>query len=259
MRALLDNTDDQSSCSVGQGASLVRVAAIGDIHIDERSAGRLRTHWLGLAEHADILLLAGDLTQLGTASQAKLLAAELDGLPVPAVAVLGNHDYHANEPERVRQVLESIGVIVLEGESATFEFNGETLGIAGVKGFGGGFRGANGHKFGEVEMKRFIEATEAAADALGLALARLTTHYKVALTHYAPVLETLKGEKAEILPFLGAWQLETAIDSGRADFAVHGHAHYGSPVGRTGGGIPVYNVALPLLRAPYRVFALPLT
>ena len=238
---------------------MIRVAAVGDIHIDERNAGRLRPHWRELADHADILLLAGDLTHLGTAQQAKLLAAELDGLTVPAVAVLGNHDHHANQSDVVRRELELAGVTVLEGASATFAFNGETLGVAGVKGFGGGFRGASGHKFGEMEMKRFIEATEEAADALGMALARLTTQFKVALTHYAPIADTLKGEKPEILPFLGAWQLGTAIDSGGANFAVHGHAHYGSPEGRTSGGIPVYNVALPLLREPYRVFTLSAT
>jgi hypothetical protein len=45
---------------------------------------------------------------------------------------------------------------------------------------------------------------------------------------------------------------------------VHGHAHNGSLEGRTTGGTPVYNVALPLLRKaqhgdqlPFRILPIP--
>ncbi|HYC00966.1 MAG TPA: metallophosphoesterase [Candidatus Limnocylindrales bacterium] len=235
---------------------MIRIAAVGDIHVAEDSHGRLRPHWMKLDEHADVLLLAGDLTNLGNQAQAEVLASELRDLPVPAVAVLGNHDYHADAPDGVRRALEGVGIIVLEGESVTLDVAGCRVGIAGTKGFGGGFTGACGHNFGEPEMKAFMQLTERTASALERNLRQLDADYKIALVHYAPVKDTLAGERMEIYPFLGAYQLGEAIDRGGAHLAVHGHAHHGAEKGVTPGGVPVRNVSMPLLKRPYAVYTL---
>lgn len=235
---------------------MIRIAAVGDIHVGEDTHGRLRPHWLTLDQHADVLLLAGDLTNVGSRKEADALIEEVRDLPVPVVAVLGNHDYHCDNPLGVRHALEAIGVIVLEGETVTLELGRCTVGIAGSKGFGGGFAGACGHKFGEPEMKDFIRVTEEASHRLEANLRSLQTDYRVALLHYAPVKDTLAGERLEIHAFLGAYQLGEALDSAGCDLALHGHAHHGTEKGMTPGGIPVRNVAMPLIKRPYAVYTL---
>jgi Icc-related predicted phosphoesterase len=235
---------------------VIRIAAVGDIHVGEDTHGRLRPHWLTLDQHADVLLLAGDLTNVGSRKEADALIEEVRDLPVPVVAVLGNHDYHCDNPLGVRHALEAIGVIVLEGETVTLKLAGCTVGIAGSKGFGGGFAGACGHKFGEPEMKDFIRVTEEASHRLEANLRSLQTDYRVALLHYAPVKDTLAGERLEIHAFLGAYQLGEALDSAGCDLALHGHAHHGTEKGMTPGGIPVRNVAMPLIKRPYAVYTL---
>jgi Icc-related predicted phosphoesterase len=236
---------------------VIRIAAVGDVHFAEDSAGRLAPYWSHLAKHADVFLLLGDLTNIGNRAQARALADELAVVEVPMVAVLGNHDFHCGAPEEVRHALESVGAIVLEGGAVTLRIRDRTLGIAGVKGFGGGFPGACGHAFGEPEMKEFMRLTERSAGQLERALGELTAaDYRVALTHYAPVKDTLAGERLEIYPFLGAFQLAEAIDRAGADLALHGHAHHGAERGVTPRGVPVRNVAMPLIRRAYAVYEL---
>ena len=139
----------------------MRIAAVGDVHLGEDSRGLLRPALDRIAEHADVLLLAGDLTRHGTLEEASVVAEEFAGLDVPVVTVLGNHDYHSDVPDAITALLEEVGIAVLEGTSARFELPGGTLGVAGVKGFGGGFAGKSGSRFGEREMKDFIEHTVA--------------------------------------------------------------------------------------------------
>jgi Icc-related predicted phosphoesterase len=235
---------------------MIRVAAIADVHFSEDSRGVLSDHWSRLHRAADILLIGGDLTTHGADTQAAVLAQELEVVGVPVVAVLGNHDYHSDQEKRVRRQLERKGVMVLEGEHATFTVNGRTIGVAGTKGFGGGFAGASGTAFGEPEMKAFIRHTERMAGRLEENLRALRTDYRIALLHYSPVKDTLAGERLEIYPFLGSYLLAEAIDSAGADLVVHGHAHHGTEKGLTARGIPVRNVALPLLRCAYTLYNL---
>jgi Icc-related predicted phosphoesterase len=235
---------------------MIRIAAVGDIHFAEDTRDHLRPHWARLRECADVFLLSGDLTNLGNRAQATALAEELKAAEVPVVAVLGNHDYHAGEPEVVRRSLERAGVRVLEGESITLRVGACTLGIAGSKGFGGGFAGACGHAFGEPEMKSFMWVTERAALELEASLRELRSDYRVALLHYSPVKDTLAGERLEIFPFLGSYRLAEALDRAGADLAIHGHAHNGALKGLTPRGIPVRNVAMPLIKRPYVIFTL---
>jgi Icc-related predicted phosphoesterase len=235
---------------------MIRIAAVGDIHYDKGSSGRLTKYFSGLRDTADILLLAGDLTQLGTIEEITVLAEDLGECEIPIVAVLGNHDYHSDLGDKVSEILTEAGVTVLEGTAVTFRFGSSTVGIAGSKGFGGGFVGACGSDFGEKEMKAFIRFTKNRAEALKTALAGLETDYKIALTHYSPVAETLLGEKKEIYPFLGSYLLAEAIDRGGADIAFHGHAHHGVEKGLTPGGIPVRNVAFPVIRHAFNIYNL---
>jgi len=215
----------------------------------------MRAQWEGLSERADVLLLAGDLTQHGLYDEARVLAEEVAGLGVPVVAVLGNHDYHKCEEDRIRRVIEDAGVTVLEGESIVLYVRGRRVGIAGVKGFGGGFAGACGSEFGEEEMKAFIRHTKTCALALREHLRAIADcEVRIALTHYAPSKTTLVGERLEIYAFLGSYLLGEAIDQVGCHLAVHGHAHLGTEHGVTSGGVTVRNVAQPVIRHAYNLY-----
>jgi Icc-related predicted phosphoesterase len=236
---------------------VIRVGAVGDVHMAEDNRGRLRPALDRIAEHADVLLLAGDLTKHGTLDEARVVADEFADLAVPVIAVLGNHDHHGDVPGRIAALLAERGIQVLDGESVVVPVNGRRLGVAGVKGFGGGFAGRCASAFGEPEMKAFVHRTTEAADRLRTALAELTPEradVTVALTHYSPVADTLRGEPPEIYPFLGAYQLAEAIDATGTDLALHGHAHFGCERGVTPGGVRVRNVAQPVIDAAYRVY-----
>ncbi len=235
---------------------MIRVAGVGDVHLDADVLGRYRPALEQLPECADVLLLAGDLTRHGTVAEARCVAIEFGALGVPVVAVLGNHDYHADQPAEVTSVLEDAGITVLEGTGTVLPLNGTRLGVAGAKGFGGGFAGRCASDFGEPEMKAFIRTTMGIAERLGHTLRGLECDVLVALTHYAPIPETLAGEPPEIYPFLGSYLLGQAIDSAPTALALHGHAHHGSERGTTPGGVRVRNVAHPVIKQAYSVFHL---
>lgn len=235
---------------------MIRVAAAGDVHLAPDIRGRMRPHLDGIGEHADVLLLAGDLTQHGTVFEAEVVADEFADLGVPVVAVLGNHDYQSDRPGEITALLRGSGMIVLEGDGVVLDLPGGRLGVAGTKGFGGGFPGRSGSEFGEPEMKAFVRHSRELAEDMGEALRALDADFRVALTHYSPVAETLAGEPPEIYPFLGSYFLAEAADSANADLCLHGHAHAGSECGTTPGGAPVRNVALPVLQRAYAVYGL---
>lgn len=236
---------------------MIRIAAVGDVHMDEDVVGRFRPALERLPNHADVLLLAGDLTRYGTAAEARCVATEFGGLSVPVVTVLGNHDYHCDETPQVVRILEYAGITVLEGNGIVLDCpDGRRLGIAGTKGFGGGFAGRCASEFGEPEMKDFIRTTMKSADQLAAALRDLDCDLRVALTHYSPVADTLAGEPLEIYPFLGSYLLGEAIDSVPTALAIHGHAHRGRERGTTPGGVRVRNVAHPVIKQAYSVFHL---
>lgn len=237
----------------------VRFAAVGDIHVTRDSAGTLRAFFAQACENAHALLLCGDLTDYGTAEEAHVLADELAAVPVPVVAVLGNHDYESGSPQQVTEALTRVGVRVLDGEACEIE----GVGIAGTKGFAGGFgRGSLG-AWGEPAIKLFVQEALHEAMKLEAALAKLRTPRRIALLHYSPIAGTVAGEPPEIFPFLGSSRLEDPLLRYPVDAVFHGHAHRGTLEGRTINGVPVYNVARPLLqrsypdRPPFRLFELP--
>lgn len=239
----------------GDGApSVVRIAAVGDLHVGTDTPGTIRDAMQHVAERADLLLLAGDLTQHGRLEEGRMVAEEVRALGVPTLAVLGNHDYHEGQHDRITGMLESAGVEVLEGRSSVREVRGRSVGVAGVKGFGGGFAGACGSEFGEDEMKAFIRHTKRTAERLEDRLRALETDIVIALTHYSPSKGTLVGEKLEIYPFLGSYLLGEAIDRAGCNLALHGHAHLGTERAVTPGGIPVRNVARPVIKLSYRIY-----
>lgn len=239
---------------------MIRIAAVGDIHMSPDNEGSLRPAFETLPDCADVLLLAGDLTRHGTAEEARVVAREIKDLAVPVVAVLGNHDHHDDQPDLVAEIIRDAGAHVLEGE-ATVVGNGDTLiGVAGTKGFGGGFVGRCAGEFGEPVMKEFVRYSRRRAETLRTALEELGERecdVRIALTHFSPVADTLVGEPPEIYPFLGSYLLAEAIDTAGADLAVHGHAHSGTEHGRTSGGVRVRNVAQPVIGGAFHVYCLP--
>jgi Icc-related predicted phosphoesterase len=235
---------------------MIRVAAAGDPHFDRNSRGRFSRYWPELDGKACVFLLSGDLTQIGLAEEARVLALDLAECPVPVVAVLGNHDYHMNQQEEVKGHLREAKVHVLDRSSTTLTLADCRLGIYGTKGFGGGFMGACCSEFGERETKAFIGHTKMIARDLHTGLENLDTDYKIALLHYSPTTQTLLGEKKEIYPFLGSYLLAEAIDKGGADVVFHGHAHRGTEHGKTPGGVPVRNVAQHVIRHAFKIYSL---
>ena len=241
--------------------SHLRIAAVGDLHVSKNSQGTFQTLFSQISGAADVLLLCGDFTDYGLPDEARVLVRELNAaLKVPVIAVLGNHDFEGGKPQEIRQILVDGGVTVLDGEAT--EVHG--VGFAGVKGFAGGFgRGALG-PWGEQAIKAFVQEAVDEALKLEAALARLRTQKRVALLHYSPVRSTVEGEPPEIFAYLGSSRLEEPINRYRVNAVFHGHAHRGTPEGRTSTGIPVHNVSMPLLqrvnpdRPPFLIVEVPL-
>ncbi len=237
----------------------IRFAAVGDIHVHADSAATLREFLAQASDEADALLLCGDLTDYGTAEEAKVLADELAAMSIPVVAVLGNHDFESGTPEVVSDALARVGVRVLDGAACEIE----GVGIAGVKGFAGGFGRASLGAWGEPAIKLFVQEALNEAMKLESALAKLRTPNRIAMLHYSPIAGTVQGEPVEIFPFLGSSRLEEPLLRYPVDAVFHGHAHRGTLQGRTINGVPVYNVARPLLlhhrpdAPPYFLYEVP--
>lgn len=221
----------------------IRIAALGDIHFDGAAQSGLRELFAEIDRTADILVLCGDLTTHGRPEQIRALIGELSGVQIPMVAVLGNHDYESDAADVIGAMLRERGVHLLDGDYVVVD----GIGFAGTKGFAGGFgRGALA-AFGEPLIKQFAQAAIDEAIKLENALRNLKTRTKVAVLHFAPVLDTVLGEPEIIFPFLGSSRLAQPLDMVGATVVFHGHAHHGTHRGRTPGGIPVFNVSLPLL------------
>lgn len=223
----------------------LRVAAVGDLHCRDDQQGRFRLFVRLVNANAEILVLCGDLTDRGLPEEARILAEELSSLRIPCVAVLGNHDYDHGQERQVVAELTRVGVRCLDGDHWVFD---KVLGIAGVKGFGGGYNAATLQAFGEVQTKSFVQETVSESLKLEAALGQLDTPKKVVVMHYSPIPGTTEGENPELRPFLGCSRLMGPVDRYGANAIFHGHSHHGSLRGSTDKGVPVYNVAMPLLR-----------
>jgi uncharacterized protein len=236
---------------MSEAKSTVRVAAIADLHVKEDTTVSYRHLFNEAAQEADIMVLAGDLTDLGKPREAELLAEDLRGCGVPIVGVLGNHDYECEAEEEVARILREAGVHLLDGQMV--ELKG--VGFAGVKGFIGGFGKRMLGSFGEPAIKEMVNEAVRESIKLENALRQVKAERSLAILHYAPVVETLDGEPLEIYPFLGSSRLGETIDRFKVGAVVHGHAHRGCYEGRTPGGVPVYNVASHVEKPSGRAYA----
>lgn len=237
------------------GEPAVRIAATADVHAREGDAERLRSIVEEAVREADVLIIGGDLTDLGRPEQAEVLLEALEGSPVPIVATLGNHDHESGLADEVSRVFTRAGVHLLDRSSVVID----GVGFSGVKGFCGGFDRNLANPFGENLFKDWVNEGIEDARALESELCGLEAQRRVAVLHYAPIRATVEGEPPEIHAFLGTSHLAHALDEGRATIAFHGHAHAGSFEGRTPGGVPVFNVSVPVLEQsgfgrPYHVF-----
>jgi len=224
-----------------------RIAAVADVHVREGDKGKWTDFFKEVSARADVLVIAGDLTDTGDEMEAQVLAEELKACAVPVVAVLGNHDYEKGRHKLIRQILLKAGVHILDGEAIVIG----DIGFAGVKGFGGGFDKQMLSFFGEGAMKAFVQ--EAVDEALHLdrALTRLDAEQrdikKIAVLHYSPIKETVMGEPQSLFPFLGCSRLAEPLNRHKVLAAFHGHAHLGTLEGHTSDGVQVYNVSIPIL------------
>lgn len=230
----------------------LKIAAMGDLHVKEDQNTSFRELFGEISQSADVLVITGDLTDLGKPREAEILAEDLRACSVPVVAVLGNHDYESAAAEEVSQILRHAGVHLLDGQAT--EIDG--VAFVGVKGFIGGFGRRMLGSFGEPAIKAMVAESVNEAIRLENAMRQVRTERVVVVLHYAPILETVAGEPPEIFPFLGSSRLAETIDRFQMSAVVHGHAHRGAYEGRTPGGAPVYNVAAHVEKPTGRPYAL---
>ncbi len=226
----------------------VRVAAIGDLHVQEDSVAPYREMFAEISANADVAVLCGDLTNFGKTKEAEILAEDIKSCSIPVVGVLGNHDYECGQPQKVCEILHSAGMKVLDEQAVEIE----GVGFAGVKGFLGGFGRGELAPFGEPIVKAFVDEVMNEARKLENQLRALRTDRSVAVLHYSPIVQTIEGEPSAIFQYLGSQRLCEPIDRfDHVKAVVHGHAHHGTYEGRTPMGKPVYNVAQFVLKPKF--------
>jgi len=226
-------------------AKKVRIAAASDLHYSKHSKNAMKDLFEAASANADVLLLCGDLTDYGLTEEAEILAQDIRAyVRIPTLGVLGNHDFESGTADAVREIMEDVGVNMLDGECA--EVNG--VGFAGVAGFGGGFGRHMLNAWGEVLIKQFVQASVEETLKLEQALTKMEVEHRVVLMHYAPICQTVQGEPLEIYPFLGSSRLEEPLNRFQVISCFHGHAHKGAPEGHTSAGVPVYNVSVQVMR-----------
>ena len=236
-------------------STTLRIAAAGDVHASELHRERIEQAFASL-DGIDVVLLAGDLTAHGEPEEAEILARACRGVEAVVLAVLGNHDVHSDKGDELVRILGDAGVRVLDAESTSCSVNGVQVGIAGTKGFVGGFPGSSLPDFGEPLLRRVYAATSEEVAALERALQEIIdADLRIVLLHYSPVADTLEGEPPGIHAFLGSARLGIPIAEYQPDLVVHGHAHAGTFEGRIG-ETPVYNVAIHVTGQDFYVFEL---
>jgi uncharacterized protein len=233
----------------------MRIGATADLHFFSPKYGVIQELLAEVRDQADLLVVAGDLTNYGKPPEMEQLLNSFVRLRLPIVAVLGNHDYESGQQTELIRMMTDAGIKLLDGTA--YERDG--VGFAGTKGFPGGFGRGALTAFGEPEVKAFVQGAIDEALKLERAMSQLRTAKRVVVLHYAPIADTIRGEAQEIYPYLGSSRLAEVIDRHGADIVFHGHAHHGSPDGKTTAGVPVHNVALAILQnqqppAVFRIF-----
>lgn len=229
---------------------MVRIAAIGDLHLRTGVPPELAAAFATLQDDADVLVIAGDITDGGKIIEVELAAELFKLVKLPMVAVLGNHDRRCLRPSAFRRILERSGVTLLEGETTVVDAGGR-VGFAGVGGSGGGFWPDEGSPalHNRACQALAVRARREAARLDG-ALRSLRSDLTVVVTHFAPTTSTLGTEPIVKYPLLGNIELARVIDRHDVDLVIHGHAHLGNTHGSTAGGTPVRNVASMVIGGP---------
>jgi Icc-related predicted phosphoesterase len=228
------------------------IAALGDLHVKETSVAPYRELFAEISKVAQVLVLTGDLTDLGKVREAEILAEDLKACTIPVLAVLGNHDYESDQVDELKAVLRKAGVTILDGDAC--EIQG--VGFVGLKGFAGGFGSRMLGSFGEPAIKQFVAESTREAMRLENAMRSVRKGRTFVVLHYAPIEATVEGEPKEIYAFLGSSRLGETIDRFEVSAVVHGHAHRGVYEGRTPRGAPVYNVAMKIEKPSGKPYAL---
>ncbi len=234
----------------------LRIAATGDIHCRDSNREAVIASFAALGDDVDIVLVAGDLTSHGRLDEAEILCEAAAATAAPVYAVLGNHDWHADEAEAILKRLGEGGVTMLDRGTAVCQVGAVEVGIVGVKGFVGGFAPRHLPDFGEPSLRAVYAEATAEVQALDEGLHEIATcPVRIVLLHYAPIEATLEGEPREIFVFMGSDRLAAPILEHGPDLVLHGHAHAGSPDGAIG-ETPVHNVSQPVLGTDFRIFEL---
>jgi Icc-related predicted phosphoesterase len=244
--------DHIKNATPADSARTLKIAAVGDLHVREDAETSYRDLFGEISREADVLVLTGDLTNLGKPREAELLAEDLRNCSIPVVGVLGNHDYESDAVEDVTNILRQADVRLLDGQAIEIA----EVGFVGVKGFVGGFGSRMLGSFGEPAIKAMVAENVSEAMRLENAMRQIRAKRTLVILHYAPIAETVAGEPLEIFPFLGSSRLAETIDRFQVTAVVHGHAHRGSYEGQTPGGAKVYNVAMHVAKPSGRPYAL---
>lgn len=229
----------------------MKISAIGDLHVRADESGRFRETFAAMSAESELMILAGDLTELGLEDEARRVADDIAAARVPVVAVLGNHDYYSGRVPEITAIFRDAGITVLEGD--TFAFKG--VDIIGLKGSVGGFNRMLA-PIAEPEVVAFAQISLGEAGILDRELRASTADRRLVVLHYAPIVDTIVGEHLEEYPFMGSSRFAEIIDRHRPTRVLHGHSHFGTFAGETIGGVPVNNVAMQVKKPDSRPFAI---
>lgn len=231
----------------------VRIAAAGDIHCGNEATCETLAGAVADLD-VDVVLLAGDLTTHGEPEQAGYVSRAFREAGVPVFAVLGNHDWHTDQRDALVKALD--GIEVIDPGHRVLDVGGVQLGVAGTKGFMGGYPGSHLPDFGEPLLREVYAESLREAGHLEEGLQAIRAcQLRVVLMHYAPGTDTIAGEPEPIYAFLGTDRLAPPIIQHEPDLVLHGHAHAGTFEGRVG-GTRVLNVSVPVLGRPFCVLEL---
>ncbi len=240
----------------------VRIAAIADFHARLDRPFPFPALLSAVPEQADLLLIAGDLTDNGRLEEFALVGNALRDIGVPVVVVPGNHDRRCLRRAAMRETLADAGIILLDGAStivsvSTMDEPGRPIrvGIVGIGGYGGGFWPDETGAAPPLHRATQAFAVRARREAIRLdaaldAASSNDVDVRLVLMHYSPTTTTLGREPMVKYWMLGNVELARVIDRHEVDLVVHGHAHLGSPTGRTIGGTRVRNVATQVIGKP---------
>jgi Icc-related predicted phosphoesterase len=224
---------------------LFTIAAVSDIHVNKYPIPK--DFFDRVNDIADLFIIGGDMND-GKSKEVTHFLDLVSGVKIPMVVIFGNHDCDAGDIERIRKELAKNPLMtILDGEYAEYGLNGKKLGIAGTKGFGGGFTPHTIVSRGESVVKDFLEEERHEAEKLETALYQMknaTPDFKIALTHWAAFEETIEGEPKELYVMLGSSKLDDVIESANPHLALNGHAHHGPKgIKKARGKFPACNIA----------------